>query len=360
MRRSESGLGAVGLLALAVVGVVVMLIVARFVVGMATGGGDGPDPAVSVSTGAQPVATDNAPTASTSAAPHDTTSSTSAAVVPVALEPYALDRFTPSYPAVGDLDDASVLQLDLSRFAGHTTGVIRQCVYFDGDQRECGRPLPVNFDEDGRARVQYQLTQSVAPDLTSCTGYVRPCYVSIEDGAGNRALLLTVFDGPLPDPGEITVSRGTELHPGEEVEVRVSGFPPGARVFAVQCSPPWEWGSPTCDGPGPDAAMTIGVDGTARAIVTVTDGRLGSDGHSCPPAARCGISVASDDVWARAAVVPLTFVAAEGAHYDLDRTLLALGTCGALLIAAWWLWRRTDWDGPTEAATPELDAAQLD
>jgi hypothetical protein len=271
-----------------------------------------------------------------------------------------LDRFTASYPAAGDLDDGSVLQLDLSRFAGGATGVIRQCVYAGGDQRECRRPLPVNFDEDGHARVQYQLSQSVAPELTSCTGYVRPCYVSIDDGTGGQALLMTVFDGPLPDPGRITLSRQFGLRSGDEVEVRVTGFPPGARVYAVQCSPPWEWGPLTCDGPGPGTSMTIGGDGTARAIVTVTDGRLGTDGGPCPPSARCGISVASDDVRARAAVVPLTFEGADGARYDLGRTTMALAVCVALVAVAWWLWRRTDWDGPTEAATPEMDATTLE
>jgi hypothetical protein len=357
VERPESGLGAVGLLALAGVGVVIALFLLRAVVGVGIGGGDDPAPAGEV---AKAVATDLVPAVSTSSAVQGSTDTTGPAAVPVAVEPYVPDRFTPSYPAVGDLDDGSVLQLDLAGFAANVTGVIQQCIYADGDQRECRRPLPVNLNGDGRARVQYQLTQSVSPALTSCTGYVRPCYVSVDDGVGGRALLMTVFDGPLPDPGEITVSRRADLRPGEEVEVRVSGFPPRARVYAVQCSPPWEWGPLTCDGPGPEAAMTIGADGTARATVTVTEGRLGTDGGSCPPSARCGISVASDDVWARAAVVPLTFRGADGARYDLGRTLLALAVCIALVVVAWWLWRRTDWDGPTEAATPEMDAATLE
>ena len=70
--------------------------------------------------------------------------------------------------------------------------------------------------------------------------------------------------------------------------------------------------------------------------------------------------MASDDVWARAAVVPLTFKGADGTRYDLGRTLMALAVCVALVVVAWWLWRRTDWEGPTEAATPEMDAATLE
>ena len=70
--------------------------------------------------------------------------------------------------------------------------------------------------------------------------------------------------------------------------------------------------------------------------------------------------MASDDVWARAAVVPLSFRGTGPASYDLGRVAGAVTVCVGLLIVAFWLWRRTDWSSPTEAATPEMDAAPLD
>ena len=60
-------------------------------------------------------------------------------------------------------------------------------------------------------------------------------------------------------------------------------------------------------------------------------------------------------------MVPILFVDESTAiTYDVGRTAVAL-TIGAVLLAvAFWLWRRTDWSGPSEAATPDLDRARLE
>ena len=277
----------------------------------------------------------------------------------VKLEPPVDDRFATTYPAVGGLEDGSVLRLQLSGFAPGTTGVIHQCVYSAGEIGDCANPFPVNIDDDGRAQAQYQVGSRFAAGTSACAGHVRPCVVVVDDPDGNRAVATTVFGDALPPPAEITVTPAHGLQAGDEVEVRVAGYPPGERVYAVQCSPPGPWGGQHCDAPGDRAGMTIGPDGSGSAVVIVTDGRLGRDGEPCLQA-RCGISVASDDVWARAAVAPLSFRGTGPASYDLGRVAGAVTVCVGLLIVAFWLWRRTDWSRPTEAATPEMDAAPLD
>jgi hypothetical protein len=350
-RREDSGLGAVGLAVAGALAVSVLLLVALVLVR----GGGNDEPRTSAVTSApldSPVTSPSTIASAPAGGDRPTT-------VSLVLEPYDVDRFSSVYPAVGNLEDGSVLWLDLSGFVADTTGTIQQCIYAGGEQRSCGNSFPVNFNGDGRARVQYQVSSNVAPAVSSCAGHVRPCSVVVEDVDGHQAMAVTVFGGPLPPAGEITVTPAGGLRTGDEVEVRVTGYPPGAQVSAVQCSPPGEWGPLTCDGPGAGASMTVGADGTAQTVVEVTDGRLGRDGGSCPPAAGCGISVASDDVWARAPVVPLEFAKA-GARYDVGRTAMALVICGALLGVALGLWRRTDWSGPTEAATPDLDRARLE
>ena len=121
------------------------------------------------------------------------------------LQPPADDRFATTYPAVGDLEDGSVLRLQLSGFAPGTTGVIHQCVYSAGEIGDCANPFPVNIDDDGRAQAQYQVSSRFADGASSCVGHVRPCVVVVDDPDGNRAVATTVFGGALPPPAEITV-----------------------------------------------------------------------------------------------------------------------------------------------------------
>jgi hypothetical protein len=57
------------------------------------------------------------------------------------------------------------------------------------------------------------------------------------------------------------------------------------------------------------------------------------------------------------AVFPITFAAGPGAHYDFARWFTGLCVALALLGVACLLVRTTDWRKPTEADTPDLDAA---
>ena len=80
-------------------------------------------------------------------------------------------------------------------------------------------------------------------------------------------------------------------------------------------------------------------------------------GAPCGRDAKCGVVVAAEHASVPGAVVPITFAAGPGADYDFAR--LASGLCGALVLLgiAWFLVRTTDWRKPTEADTPDLDAA---
>jgi hypothetical protein len=57
------------------------------------------------------------------------------------------------------------------------------------------------------------------------------------------------------------------------------------------------------------------------------------------------------------AVFAITFAAGPGARYDTARLLMGLAIAAALLGLAFFLVRTTDWRKPTEADTPDLDAA---
>ena len=184
----------------------------------------------------------------------------------ISLHARAVDGPATDDPAVGDLVDGSVLRLDLAGFAAHTTGLIRQCVAEGGELGHCANALPVNFDVDGRAQVQYQVSYGFALAVSACTGSAAGCFVAVDGVDGHRAVVRTVFGGPVSPPVEVAAN-------------------------------------PTSALPAGDSA---------------------------------------------------------GARYDPGRAAGALAVCGVLLAVAVWLWRRTDWSTPSEAATPELDDARLE
>ena len=274
----------------------------------------------------------------------------------LALGARSPSRFS-SVPAVGDLEAGSVLRLALDGFAHDVTGSIAQCVWMDGQLAECTNRYPVRFDAAGWAQVQYQLTLPTA-SAGSCRSDVNPCFVVVDDGEGGRSLAQTLFGRPVPEPATVTVSPSASLRQGDEVTVRVAGYPAGVEVFAVQCAPPGEWGQESCG--GERVPVVIGADGEGQAVLEVAEGRFGVDAGTCGPDAVCGISVASDDVLTRASTARIAFRPGPGAAYPVGRTLAAASVAVALLSVAAWLWRRTDWSAPSEAATPLMDAAEID
>jgi hypothetical protein len=154
------------------------------------------------------------------------------------------------------------------------------------------------------------------------------------------------------------VSSSNELAlEGERVTVEVRDYPPGVEVTAMLCAAPDAYG-PRCGAPGPTATVAVGDDGTGRATLLVEPGRVGTERASCSRGDDCGISVVSDDVFARAPVVPINFAAPPGAAYDSVRLAVGLTLVGLLLVLAGLLLVRTDWHPVGEAAAPEIDDAE--
>ena len=113
-----------------------------------------------------------------------------------------------------------------------------------------------------------------------------------------------------------------------------------------------------CGAPGPVVPLFVGADGSGATKLVIEPGPVGSDRAPCSRGDDCGISVASDDVFARAPVVPITFAAPPGADYDSTRLALGLGLAAVLVAIATVVIRRTDWSAVGEAAAPEIDDAE--
>lgn len=264
--------------------------------------------------------------------------------------------FPVTYEAAERLTPATVLRVRVAGFRPFAEGRAEQCV--TAARRECSNSIPVQFGEEGAAFFEYLVSDgfAVAARQGRCRAGAAPCSVVVTArDAPERAEIQTVFHDTLPPPGRIRVTPRNLLVDGDTVTVEVEDFPPGAGVRAMLCVPPDATGAERCGPPGPTAPITVGSDGTGRTELVIRTGAVGSERLPCRRGHPCGVSVASETVFARASVVPITFAAPPGTAYDATRLASGLGVAALFVALALWLVRRTDWSPVGEAAAPEID-----
>ncbi|MDQ1534577.1 MAG: hypothetical protein QOF28_2338 [Actinomycetota bacterium] len=267
--------------------------------------------------------------------------------------------FPKSYAVVDRLAPDTVLQMRVVGFEPFERAIAEQCA--SHDLTRCGNRVPVQFDEGGVARFQY-LVNDAFLDSEQISGACRfdatPCSIVVRAlESGTHAKIQTVFIDTVPSPGQIAVTPAHELSlDGETVTVEVENYPPGAELTATLCGAPDVFGA-RCGEPGPTARLVVGSDGSGHTRLVIKPGAVGTDRVRCFRGDDCGVSVASETVFARAPVVPISFAAPPGSEYDTNR--LAIGLAVAVLLAAIaaGLIRRTDWSAVGEAAAPEIDDA---
>lgn len=270
------------------------------------------------------------------------------------------ENFPTSYDVADRLEPSTVLRIRATGFEPFAAGFAQQCR--SGATRRCGNVIPVQFDADGEARFQYLVTDRFLRDGEvpgGCRSGAAPCTIVVSDVRGHRrGGIQSVFGGPVAPPGRITVHPATGISlDGEMVTVRVSEYPPGTRLQAMLCAAPNAFGR-RCGRPGPSAPLVVGSDGTGRTNLHIEPGLVGSALASCERGDDCGVSVASDAVFARAPVVPISFAAPPGAAYDPTRLVVGLALAALLVLVACGLIWRTDWSPVGEAAAPEIDEAE--
>lgn len=232
---------------------------------------------------------------------------------------------------VDQLVDGEVLRVHVSGASAYGRGKVRQCVATVRDVARCTNAFPVQFREDGTASFQYQ-----AIDPGGCDGTM-PCVLVVDDlDAARRALAFTVFGGPAPPAPVATLTPPGPYEPGQAVRVDISGLTPGAEVSAGFCATQCGARHGAQAGPG------------GSAVVDVTIGERCRD---------CGLTVVAG---VSSTTLDVPFVPAPAPRYDPARLVGGLVAAAALLVLAWRLAATIDWRPPSEAATPDLDAASLD
>lgn len=258
-------------------------------------------------------------------------------------------------PTVGGLAEGAVLSVVATGFPVDTTGQASQCAAAGVIDR-CANRISVRFDDEGVARFQYLVRPDVA--ALAC-GPDHACSVVVAGDAGEPAArVATVFGAPAPVPPRVAVTPQRDLTNGDVVRVQLEGFAPRTQVAVVQCVAPALSGRLACGAPGPVVEVDIDDGGRATASVTVRAGAVGTAGHSCDRRHACGLVVLGGSAVA-APPESLSFAASAGAGYSWPRVLMGVAAAVALLLAATWLVRTTDWSPPSEAATPGLDSLEL-
>ena len=146
---------------------------------------------------------------------------------------------------------------------------------------------------------------------------------------------MLVFGAPAPPPPVVTISPTEPVEQGDEVRVDIAGLQPESAVQVGYCDP--ECGTPT----------RVVADSHGRATSTVIVGA---------PCDRCGVAVIGG---AHDTLTAVEFAPPPQPGYDARRLTIGLLVAAALLVAAWRIVATIDWRPPSEAATPDLDLAEL-
>lgn len=330
-------------------GVVMFLVLVVVAVSGLRGLGDFPDD--SAPAGPAPTTRRAGPTLSsrTEAAPAD--------LPVVEMKATDPDAFAPDNVVTG-LQPPGVVRVRASGFDALERGRVEQCVTEFGRLPSCTPAFPLQFDEHGRADFQFRLDGSFPAG--GCRWGRPTCELRVRGAAsGLLGTAQTVFVDS-PRRGRVTVEPRADIVEGGVVKVSVSDFPPNGSATAMLCAPPAGYDPRRCGAAGGTATFAVDAAGSGRTDLEVGAGPLGSGDRRCGPRVACVVTVVTDDGFVAAPVVALRFSRGPGASYDPGRLAAGLSIAAVLSAVAFALARRTDWRKPTEAATPDVDRADLE
>ena len=254
------------------------------------------------------------------------------------------------------LAPGGVVRIQASGFDSFQTGTVEQCVTERDQPPRCTNRFPVQFDDGGAAVFQYRILDGFAAGR--CRTDTATCHLAVRGRASSHlGRVQTVFvDAYRAARVRVRPDRGLEV--GQLIDVAVAGLAPGADAEVVFCAPPGRYDPSRCQADG--ARLAVGIDGTGSARVAVAAGRVGIEGPSCATQRGCSVIVLSDNGFVSAPGVPVRYSLGPGPRYEAGRLVEGMAVALALVGVALVLVRTTDWAKPTEAATPEMDDADLE
>jgi hypothetical protein len=202
------------------------------------------------------------------------------------------DRFA-VVAVVDRLPPDGVVRVRAVGFGSFERGDVAQCVTQLERRTSCTGWFPVQFDEDGRADVQYRLDSSFAPG--GCRRGQPTCALRVTGRDSDRqATVQTVF---IDDAGRgrVTVTPSTGLADGQVAIVSVDDFPAGSAAAVTLCAPPGRYDVERCGSPRVGSTIRVGADGSGRTTFAVRAVPVGGDRVRCGPRQACAVTVVTHD-----------------------------------------------------------------
>lgn len=160
------------------------------------------------------------------------------------------------------------------------------------------------------------------------------CVLAVFAGATPLFDVPLAFGAEAPDRPRVSVAPASDLRPGQEVTVTVTGFPTRADGSVAFCAAAEDATRPRCQ-EAESEPLAPDRNGRAATTVRVT---------GCPRLERCAVRIAAGA--APLAYAELTFASPPGPDLDDGRVGAGLAAAGGLLLVAVLLIRRGDWDPP--------------
>jgi len=253
------------------------------------------------------------------------------------------------FVGVGSLPLGGVVRVKVDGFGWHDKALADQCVTELGRHTVCGPSITVQFDSDGHADFLFVVRGDIAPG--GCRLGSATCLLRVRT-SDREAIIQTVLGDPYV-AGRVAVTA----RDGEGVDVAVVGFPAGSRATAVLCAPLLTYDARRCS--EGLSTFSLDADGAGRTTVTIGARHVGTDELSCGPRSRCEVMVLAEPGYVAAPGAVVALAGGARVSYTAERVLTGILVAVALLGLAVTIVIRTDWTKPTEAATPDLDAADL-
>jgi hypothetical protein len=247
------------------------------------------------------------------------------------------DAFAAPVGAIDDLTDGEVRLIEIDGLPAADGALARQCQPGDG---RCGLAVPIQADDDGRARFLFEFAERLRADPTDCTR--EPCTLVVHDADGDQVAAVPLVFGATVDGGVLSVERPRAVATGESVAVSLTGFRPGPVTVAL-CAPPGPADAESCGAPGPEVVATISASGAATVELPVAEGAVGSRGARCARGLPCAVAVLGrPDI----AVVEIGFAGSADARPGTTQVIVGLSIAALLLAAAAIAIRRGPWTPP--------------
>jgi hypothetical protein len=245
------------------------------------------------------------------------------------------------------LDELSDHQIRLVAVATSAPVILRECaIGAPGAPRRCAAGTPAgSIDSLAVGLVELQRVIDVPGGAVDCAIERCALIATTPNGRKDVGSVPMVFGRRATLP-VVRVNPTRDVHPGDDVEVRLDGLSPRESVTVTWCAPPGPVAPGACGRPAAELALRADATGGAVGTLRVPGDEVGADRARCGPRARCAVAVLGAIVSPTPAEVG--FAGVPGPDLGSGQLVAGLVAAGLLAIVAALLVRRRPDEHPDD------------